>query len=57
MRLLSIPQGAERLGMKEKTLRFWIWTKKIEHVKVGRSVRVKEDTINRLIEQGTVPAK
>jgi hypothetical protein len=37
--------------------RFWIWTRKIEHVHVGRAVRVREDTIEKLIATGTVPAR
>jgi excisionase family DNA binding protein len=57
MRLLTIPEAAQRLSLRPKTLRFWVWTRKIEFVKVGRSVRLREDAIERLIEQGTIPAK
>jgi excisionase family DNA binding protein len=57
MRLLDIPQSAERLGIKPKTLRFWIWAGQIEYVKVGRAVRLRESTINQIIERGTVPAR
>ena len=55
--LLPILQAAERLGIQEKTLRFWIWQRKIEFVKIGRSVRIAEGVIEQLIERGTVPAK
>ena len=57
MRLLTITEASHRLGLKPSTLRFWIWTRKIEHVKVGRAVRVKEATIEAVIESGTVPAR
>jgi excisionase family DNA binding protein len=57
MRLLTVPEAAERLGLKPATLRFWLWTRKIESVKVGRAVRLREDTIQQLIERGTVPAR
>jgi excisionase family DNA binding protein len=57
MRLLTIIEASERMGLKPSTLRFWIWTRKIEHVKVGRAVRLKEATVQFLIEQGTVPAR
>jgi excisionase family DNA binding protein len=57
MRLLTISEASDRLGLKPATLRFWIWTRKIEHVKVGRSVRIREDTVAQIIEQGTVPAQ
>jgi excisionase family DNA binding protein len=56
MRLLTILETSERLGLKPATVRFWIWTRKIEHVKVGRAVRIREETVRDLIENGTVPA-
>ena len=56
-RLLPLPQAADRLGLKLSTIRFWVWQRKIETVRVGRAVRIPEDAIDRLIEQGTVPAK
>jgi excisionase family DNA binding protein len=57
MRLLTLPEAAERLGLKEATLRFWVWQRKIEIVRVGRAVRISEDVVRRLIERGTVPAR
>jgi excisionase family DNA binding protein len=57
MRLLTVPEAASRLGLKPATVRFWIWTRKLAHVKVGRAVRIREDTIQGLIEKGTVPAR
>jgi excisionase family DNA binding protein len=56
MRLLTVCEAAERLGLKPATMRFWIWTRRIEHVKVGRAVRVREEAILDLIERGTIPA-
>ena len=56
MRLLTIPEAADRLGLKPATVRFWIWTRRIGFVKVGRAVRLREDTILDIIERGTVPA-
>lgn len=57
MQLLTIPEASHRLGLKPATIRFWIWTRKIEFVKVGRAVRLREDVILKIIEHGTVPAK
>ena len=57
MRLLTLPEVAERLGLKTATLRFWAWQRKIEIVRVGRAVRVREETVQRLIEEGTVPSR
>ena len=57
MRLLTVQETADRLGLKPATVRFWIWTRKVEHVKVGRAVRIREDTVRELIDQGTIPAR
>jgi excisionase family DNA binding protein len=56
MRLLTLPEAAERLGLKVATLRFWVWQRRIEVVHVGRAVRISDDVVKRLIERGTVPA-
>jgi excisionase family DNA binding protein len=56
-RLLTILQAAELLGLQPATLRFWVWTRKIPYVKVGRAVRISEAAIEQLIERGTVPAE
>ena len=57
MRMLTIPLAAEQLGLKPATVRDWIYQRKIAFVKVGRAVRISEDTIRALIERGTIPAK
>ena len=57
MHLLTIPEASARLGLKPATVRFWIWTRKIAYVKVGRATRISEETIHDIINQGTVPAK
>jgi excisionase family DNA binding protein len=45
------------LGVKEKTLRDWIWKRKIEAVRNGtRYVRISEAAINNFVEGHTVPA-
>ncbi len=57
MRLLTIPEASERLGLKPATVRYWVWSGKIEYVKVGRAVRLSEQSIQKLIDRGTVPAR
>jgi excisionase family DNA binding protein len=56
MRLRSLPEAAERLGLSVKCLRGWVWQRKIEFVKVGRAVRISDQTIEEVISRGTVPA-
>jgi excisionase family DNA binding protein len=54
---MAIPIAAEQLGLKPATVRDWIYQRKIPFVKLGRAVRISEDTIRLLIERGTVPAR
>jgi excisionase family DNA binding protein len=56
-RLLPIPIAAEQLGLKPATVRDWIYQRKIDYVKVGRAVRISEDTVRSVIERGSIPAK
>lgn len=56
-KLLSVPDAAEALTLKQKTIRAWIAARRIESVRIGRSVRVPLHEVERLIEKGTVPAR
>lgn len=55
--MLTVAMAAERLGLKEPTIRLWVYQGKIGHVKLGRSVRIAEDEIARLIRENTIPAR
>ena len=55
-RLMSLPQAAEALGVTVNCLRAWIYRRKIGYVKIGRSVRVSEATVQTVIDRGTIPA-
>jgi len=55
-KLKSLPQAAEELGVTVSCLRSWIYRRAIPYVKVGRAVRIAEETIERIIDRGTVPA-
>jgi excisionase family DNA binding protein len=54
--LRSIRQTAARLGISEKGVRGWIYRRAIPYVKVGRAVRISDETIDDIIERGTMPA-
>jgi len=57
-RLLTVEQAAECLAVKPATIRSWILKKeKIEVVKVGRLIRIKESSVRRFIERNTFPPK
>jgi excisionase family DNA binding protein len=55
-KLLTAEEVAQRLGWKVRTVYQKRWRREIEYVKVGRSVRFTQEAIDRLIDQGTVPA-
>ena len=53
----SVQKAAERLGLKPSTLRAWILHRKISYVKIGRAVRIREQEIERIIRENTIPAR
>ena len=54
-KLLTIPETAERLGLKEQTIRRWVFLQKLTYVKVGSAVRIPDVEVERIIREGTVP--
>jgi excisionase family DNA binding protein len=56
-KLLRLRECAERSGHQESTWRAWILLRKVPYYKVGRSIRVAEEDLERLIEQARVPAR
>lgn len=57
VRLRSLPEAAERLGVSVKCLRGWVWKRKIQFVKIGRCVRITDEAIEQIISRGTMPAR
>ena len=55
-KLLNVQEFAAAVGWKPSTVRQKVWRREIEYVKIGRSVRFKSETAEKLIERGTVPA-
>jgi excisionase family DNA binding protein len=54
--LLTIEDAARRLGMRPITLRMWASRRKIARCKIGRSVRIPESEVERIISASLVPA-
>jgi excisionase family DNA binding protein len=54
--LMSLSQAAEELGVTVNTLRSWVYRRKISYIKIGRAVRISDETIQRIIDRGTMPA-
>ena len=53
--LRTIDEAAQRLRLKPRTVRRWVFLRKLDYVKVGGSVRISESEIERVIAEGTVP--
>jgi len=56
-KLLTVRECSERTGHQQSTWRAWILRRKVPFYKVGRSVRVSEADLERLIEQSRIPAR
>jgi len=54
--LHTVEQTAELLNLSVHTIRAWIARRKIACVRLGRAIRVPQQEIVRLIENGTIPA-
>jgi len=50
--LLTVEEIAKHLRCHPQTIRRWIWSGKLDHVKVGGLVRVPESALQKLVEQG-----
>lgn len=56
--LLTIPEAAARLALKESTVRAWLLARRLSKVRVGRrAVRVPASEIDRIIAEGFIPAR
>jgi hypothetical protein len=57
-RLLRLPEARDYLNgaVKLSTLRQWVWLRKVEAIRVGKSVCIAQDTLDRIVQEGTLPA-
>jgi excisionase family DNA binding protein len=54
--LLTTAQAAERLAIKESTIRAWLLARRLSHVRIGRrAVRIPVGEVNRIIREGSIP--
>lgn len=54
--LMTVAEFALATGWKPATVRAKIWRREVEFVRMGRSIRFKPETVEKLIEGGTVTA-
>jgi len=56
--LLRVGEAADRLGVKESTVRAWVLRRQLGYVRVGkRAVRIPSSEVQRIINEGAVPAR
>ena len=54
---MNTEEFAAAVGLKPSTVRQWIWRRKVEYVRIGRSIRFRPETVAKIIREGTVPAR
>lgn|ERR1035437_223951 len=55
-RLLKVPEVAILLNVSVKTTWKIVYSGKVDVVRIGRAVRIPEDSVDKLIDDGTIPA-
>ena len=53
--LLTVPQAAQRMTISDKSTWRMVYARKLEVVRIGRSVRVTEESVDDFIDGGTTP--
>ena len=53
-KLLSVDDVAECLGVPKNTVRYWCFTKRLRHYKIGRHVKFKQTDIDEFLESNIV---
>ena len=53
----TVREAAEALEVKPATVRAWILARKISFRKIGRSVRIPKEEVDRILREGLVPSR
>jgi excisionase family DNA binding protein len=54
---LTVKEAAAVLGLSTHTIRSWVFHRKLGFVRLGRAIRIMPEEIERVICNGTVPAR
>lgn len=57
MKLYKVSEAAEITGLSVATWRSYVLRQKVSVVRLGRAVRISQTEIDRLIAEGTSPAR
>lgn len=55
-KLLKVAEFADAVGLSPKTIRQWVWMRRVSYVRVGRAIRFRPETVEEILNRGTVPA-
>jgi len=53
----TVAEAAEELGLSVHTVRAWIASRRLAHIRLGRAIRIPAAELRRVIDAGTVPAE
>lgn len=56
-KLLTVDAFASELNIKPSTVRRWLLLRKVLAVKIGRAVRIPQSEVDRIVTEGTRPAR
>ena len=54
-RPLKVGEAAEALGLSVHTIRAWIASRRIQHVRLGRAIRILPSDIKKVLRSAVVP--
>jgi excisionase family DNA binding protein len=52
----TVREAAEELGLSVHTVRAWIASRRLGHLRLGRAIRIPAAEIRRVLEESAVPA-
>lgn len=55
-KLLTVEEFAAALGLSPRTVRQWVWMRRVPFIRVGRAIRFRPETVDAILTRGTVPA-
>ena len=55
-KLLSVTEFANVVGLSPKTIRQWVWMRRVPYLRVGRAIRFRQETVEEILRRGEVPA-
>jgi excisionase family DNA binding protein len=55
--LLTVPETADLLRLRISTIRAWLLRRRLPYLKIGRSVRIRREDVEKLLASAFVPAR